>query len=42
MALLIDASVFITLERRGHRIEHIGSVASNESLALAIITVAEL
>jgi tRNA(fMet)-specific endonuclease VapC len=42
MALLIDASVFITLERRGDDPAVITLVAPDEQLGLAAITAAEL
>ncbi|MBI2940903.1 MAG: PIN domain-containing protein [Chloroflexi bacterium] len=42
MALLIDSSVFITMERRGQRLSALARVVPGEPLALATITAAEL
>ena len=42
MALLIDASVVISLERRGFASSDVNVVAPGESLAIATMTVAEL
>ena len=42
MALLVDSSVLIDLERRGQRLGDIFSAAPGESLALASIVASEL
>jgi predicted nucleic acid-binding protein len=42
MALLIDARVFITLERRGLPLGALAAVAPDEPVALAVITASEL
>ncbi len=42
MALLVDTTVFIALERRGEPVSALAAVAPDESAALAAITASEL
>lgn len=42
MALLVDTSVFVALERAGHSQEWFSAVAADEEVAIAAVTASEL